>query len=329
MPTEPQSRVWWAALWPPNSPRLPVKLSCPAITCGEARGAGLGGRAIQPLAAARHRSAPPIPSLGLAAALCTHCKRHGTQGGADSGSQSSRPVPTDGTSGASRGRGRHPGVAGGGGWTAAPSSPPRPPGREEAIPTPTTTSPQRPRNMPAGLGTPGVLEGASMATAPELGRERPLRPDQTCQGVRGPRARPVASPQPCCPAPTVRPDLLLPPRKTAAGWWASAKPRARGAQPGPMCPPPYRVSGQSEGTPSHGAYSPQPAGASAQLPSPDPLEAPSGFPTLDAGPQPCTAASVPPRPPPPTAPLSRARLRGGPPHGPCGRWAEGPLAGPG
>ena len=49
--------------------------------------------------------------------------------------------------------------------------------------------------------------------------------------------------------------------------------------------------------------------------------------TLDVGPQSHTAAPVPPWPPPRTAPLSRARLRGGPLHGPCGRRVEGPPAG--
>ena len=91
------------------------------------------------------------------------------------------------------------------------------------------SAPQRPSNMPARLGTPGVLGGASVATVPELGREWLPQPNQPCQGVRRPRTRPAASPQPCCPAPTVRPGLLLPPWKTAAGRWASARPRARGA----------------------------------------------------------------------------------------------------
>lgn len=295
-PTEPQSRIRWAALWPPHSPRLPVRLSCPADTCGEARGAGLGGRAVQPLAAARHCSAPPTPSLGLAPALCTHRTGHGTQGGANSGGQSSRPIQTEQTerpepheARASRGRGRHPGAAGGGGWTAAPSSPPRPPGREEATPTPTPTptAPQRPRNMPARLGMPGVLGGASVATIPELGRERPLRPDQTCQGVRGPRAMPAASPQPCCPAPMVRPDLLLPPRKTAAGRRASAKPRARGAQPGPMCPPPHTGSGQSQREPHPTAPThPSRQGPPLSCPPPTPSRPHAASPPWTLGPSP-------------------------------------------
>ena len=210
MPTEQQSRVWWAALWPPHSPRLPVKLSCPAITCGEARGAGLGGRAIQPLAAARHRSAPPIPSLGLAAALCTHCKRHGTQGGADSGGQSSRPVPTEQTERLEP----HEDGAGIPEWLEAaaglPHPPPRPGPQGGKKPSP---PPQPP--LPKGRGTcqpdwgrQGSLKGHLWPLPRSWGGSGhcvPTRPAKVSEGLGpdqlpapSPAAQPPQSGQTCC-----------------------------------------------------------------------------------------------------------------------------------
>ena len=172
----------------------------------------------------------PAPKPGPGSRNCTHRGGHGMQRGADSGGQSSRPVQTEQTERPEPhedGAGVPKQLEAAAGLKCPPPRP-GPQGGKKPPPGP-TPPPQRPSNMPARLGTPGVLGGASVATVPELGRGWLPQPDQPCQGVRRPRTRPAASSQPCCPAPTVRPALLLPLRKTAAGRWASARPRGRGA----------------------------------------------------------------------------------------------------
>lgn len=167
-------------------------------------------------------------------------------------------------------------------------------------------SPTSRAKVSAGLG-PGRLPAPSPAA-------QPPRSGQACccpHGKRQPAGGPLPGPEP-------------------EGHSLGPRLKERSRKRGPRLPiTPTQGVNRARGTPVPWRLLTPAGRASSQLPSPDPLEAPRGFPNLDAGPQPRTAAPVPPWPPPPTAPLSRARLRGGPLHGPCGRQAEGPPAGPG